>query len=168
MTRSVLLRVSIIFLSFLVFPVAFGQTVPAPDGWTASQQGANWVYKASKLAAPAVVTVTVEPVQSIDGKDLSAWFESRMKADAASRGKLEKIHKINAPQGMQLENRDYRDSANQLWLLSYIGIQVAPQKGLFCAVAATPPESTGAYVRAGGSICGSFAKKLKQTTTAAK
>jgi hypothetical protein len=161
MKRSFFAQAIFIFLfSLAALSLAYGQAVPAPDGWSASQQGSNWVYKAGKLSPPAVVTVTVEPPGAFD-KDLGAWFDGKMKADAATRGKLEQTHKIKAPNGVQLENRDYRDSSNHVWLLSYIGIQVSPQNAVFCAVAATPPESTGTYVRIGGSICGQAAKKFQ-------
>jgi hypothetical protein len=151
--------------------VLFAQAIDAPPGWKASQEGRNWIYRPIDLPSSGSFTLTVESPAALDDKDGERWFTEHVQADAAGRGSIEENQPVqHGPSGVLGIERVYRSADRRAWHVMYVGFPLTTHRVLFCYTVSNLTESPAfhEYVRAGGKICGQFAKSVDQSTPAAK
>lgn len=144
-------------LALPVAPLA-AQPVPAPTGWTTARSGANWIYTPTNLAKGQSFTVTIEPVQALNGQDVDKWLTSHAQADAGQHGTLvgptNTQHNAN---GAWIAQLGYRDIQGVQWIALYLAVPRPNGSVQLGDVATNLPASAATNdVRVAGTIIGSI------------
>ena len=134
------------------------QPVPAPAGWTATRSGANWVYAPSSVPTGRVFTVTIEPLQSLDGQDVRRWLVAHAQEDVSRHGApVGATNTQHNPNGAWITQLTYRDGKGEQWIALYIAVPRANGSVQESDVATNLAESGAtSYVHMAGTIIGSI------------
>jgi len=140
----------------------------APAGWSAQQEGANWIYKPDGLPAGQVFVETIGPVESLNGQSLAGWFAAKAEADLARRGtKTGPSNPQKSANGSLVMAASYRDSNGRSWSALYAGAEV-PGGAQFCSmITNVPPGMMNPYIQKGAYAFGLAVKQMRAGQSAA-
>lgn len=153
-----------IALMMMAVPLA-AQPVAAPAGWTVAHSGANWVYTPANVAS---FVLTIEPVQSLAGQDVSQWLLAQVQSDVTRHGALIGTPAPQrAPAGVTIVQASYRDFQGARWVALYTAALRADGKAQLSTVATSLTGSSATeYVRTAGTIIGALDKAQQQVASA--
>jgi hypothetical protein len=149
-----------ILLGFLLLHLttsnASSQTSQLPEGWSASQDGSNTIYKPANLPDGNTFSMTVFPAEGLAGRDLLSWFSQNVQADLQQREVSAKLTPPQrSPSGLVSEMLQFHDRRGQLWTLIYAGAQNPDGPAQFCAMISNLPQSSlTPNISAAGNIFG--------------
>ena len=135
---------------------ARSQTSQLPEGWSASQDGSNTIYKPANLPDGNTFSMTVFPTEDLRGRDLPSWFSQRVQADLQQRGVPAKLTPPQrSPSGLVSETLQFHDKSGQVWTLIYAAAQSPDGPAHFCAMISNLRQSSLApNITAAGNIFG--------------
>jgi hypothetical protein len=153
-------RMRLMLACMLAAPVVrlAAQPVPAPEGWTATRSGANWIYTPSTLPTGSTFTLTIEPVQALDGQDVQRWLTAHARDDVGRHGaQVGATNTQHNPNGAWITQLGYRDSQGEQWIALYTAVP-RPNGSVQCSDLATNLSASAAtsYARTAGTIIGSM------------
>ncbi len=156
-----------IFLGFLFFLFvtsnAGSQTSQLPEGWSATQDGANTIYKPANLPDGNTFSMTISPAEDLTGQDLLSWFAQHVEADLRWRGVSAKLTPPQrSPSGLVSETLQFHDNRGQVWTMIYAAAQSPDGPTHFCAMISNLPQSLlTSSITAAGKIFGEHVTMAK-------
>jgi hypothetical protein len=156
-------KISLVMRSQIIGGLGIPARIPVP-----LEGNRGWLYKLTTLSGMETLTLTVEPPQALDGKDLNDWLAVRIKKDSAKRGTVVSSENTqNKLLGIREVFRSYRDAKGHEWQISYLAFPLHERQALFCYIATNlpPSDAAGDYFEAAGKICGVIARNADKGST---